>query len=62
MPVVGIRLVPVLPHSNVEVGCMGCRSGLYSVMLGLSHGGARVGLMARLHVINLAPTTEQPTP
>ena len=43
MPKVGIRLVLALPYSNAEVGCMGCRLGLYSVMLWLSHGGARVG-------------------
>ena len=53
MPKVGIRLVLALPYSNAEVGCMGCRLGLYSIMMWLSHGGAHVGLMARVHMINL---------
>jgi len=62
MSMVGIRLVLASPHSRVEVGCMGCRSGLYSVVLWPGHGGARVGLVAGLHMINLAPTMGQPRP
>jgi hypothetical protein len=43
MPKDGIRSVLALLRSNVKVGCMGCRSGLYSVVLWPTHGGAHVG-------------------
>ena len=57
MSMVGIRLVLASPHSRVEVGCMGCRSGLYSVILWLSLGGACVGWLDDRAVHDqLAPT------